>query len=328
MIRRRAFVAGGVALLVTPLGTRAQQAHGVRRIGILGTGHRPLAGEFARSQFVVRLTELGWTEGQNIAIERAYAEGRVDRLPELGAGLVRGGVEVIVAMAPEDVAAAMKATGVIPIVMVWPGDPVALGFVQSLARPGGNVTGLSWAPDIAVTEKAVEILKEAVPSVVRIAVLWNRDNRSHALYLQACRRAIGRMGARYVSLAVQRAEDFEDAFTRAHRERADAVVVFPDPLTVPNHKRITDLALAHRLPTMVTSRLRFDDALLVFGAKVSENLRLAAEYVDRLLRGAQPGSLPVQQPTAVELVVNLKVAKALGLTIPQSVLLRADQVIE
>lgn len=322
LIDRRAFVATTVCALAVPLTGLAQQAGKVYRVGYLSVGRPPTSG------FVERLRELGYIEGQNLQIEYRHWGSRPDRIEELAADLVRAKVDVILATGPDDVAGAMKATRTIPIVMVFPGDPVELGFVRSLAKPGGNVTGMSWAPDITLTEKAVEILKEAVPAARTIGVLWNQNNRSHPLYADAARRATERLAAKYVSLGVRRADDFQGAFRQAARQGVDSLVVFPDPLTVPNHKQITDLALSYRLPILVTSKLRFDDALLSFGAKVSENPRRAAEYVDRILKGAPPGTLAIEQPTVVELIVNKRTAKALGLTIPASLLLRADQVIE
>jgi putative tryptophan/tyrosine transport system substrate-binding protein len=324
VIRRRAFVAGIAAIAVAARRSTAvaQQVAKVHRIGYLSVA-RP-----ATSPFMERLKELGYSEGRNIEMECRSWGGRPELLDQLAASLVEAKVDVIVALSPNDIAAAMKATRTIPIVMVYPGDPVAMGFVHSLGRPGGNVTGLSWAPDVTVTEKAVEILKIAVPSARTIGVLWNTRNRSHPLYVKIVRRAIEKMGAAYVSVEISKAEDLEDAFRHAKRQQTDALVIFPDPLTVPNHRRITNLALAERLPTMVTSKFRFDDALFAFGAKVSENPRKAADYVDRILKGAEPSTLPVEQPAAIEFVINLKTARALGLTIPPSLLLRSDQVIE
>jgi putative ABC transport system substrate-binding protein len=322
VIDRRAFVATTVCILAVPLTGLAPQAGRVYRIGYLSVGRPPTSG------FVERLRELGYIEGQNLHIEYRHWGSRPDRIEELAADLVRAKVDVILATGPDDVAGAMKATRTIPIVMVFPGDPVELGFVRSLARPGGNVTGMSWAPDITLTEKAVEILKEAVPAARTIGVLWNQNNRSHPLYADAARRATQRLATTYVSLGVRGAADFPGAFREAARQGVDGIVVFPDPLTVPNHKQITDLALSHRLPLLVTSKLRFDSALLIFGAKVSDNPRRAAEYVDRIFNGAAPGALPIEQPTVVELIVNKRTAAALGLTIPSSLLLRADQVIE
>ena len=319
---RRRFIAGAVALLATPLAAAAQPTAKIYRVGYLSVALG------AKNRFIERLKELGYVEGRNLRMEYRQWGSRPDRIEDLAADLVKMEVDVIVAFGPDDIAAAIKATRTIPIVMVWPGDPVAMGFVRSLGHPGGNVTGMSWAPAVTLTEKAVQMLKEAVPSSRTIGVLWNENNRSHPGYLDATRRAIEQVGASYVSLGVRTVDDLDDRLRRAARERAAAVVIFPDPLTVPASQRITDLALKHRLPTMVTAKLRFDDALLVYGAKVSESPQRAADYVDRILKGSRPSTLPVEQPATIEFIVNLKTARALGLTIPPSVLLRATEVIE
>jgi putative ABC transport system substrate-binding protein len=274
------------------------------------------------------LRELGWIEGKNIAFERRYAENRLDRLPALAAELVDLKVDVIVAAGTLAPLAAKRATTTIPIVMTAAGDPVGSGLVPNLARPGGNVTGLSlMVPDLG--GKRLELLKELLPRMSRVAVLWNAANPYPALVFKETERAAQTLGIEVQSLEVREPNDFGNAFEAAERHQPDALIMVEDPLTIDFRKQIADFALTHRLPAMNGFR-QFVDAggLMAYGASLSDLLRRAAGYVDKILRGAKPSDLPVEQPTKFELVINLKTAKALGIEIPPMLLARADEVIE
>ena len=330
MITRRVFVgalAGGI--VAAPLAAEAQQAGKVYRIGILA--NVPLTdsqGARLWGAFIQGLRELGYVEGKNITIEWRFSEGKYERLPELAADLARLKVDVIVAPATQNVAVAKQATGTIPIVMTGSGDPVGSGLVVSLARPGGNVTGLSvLAPEIV--GKQLELLKEIVPKVSRVAVLWNPTNTSHPLLLREAKVAARSLGVQLHILEARGPEEVESAFATMTRERAGALLVPTDGMFLLHRARIAELAAKHRLPAMYGLR-EFVDAggLMVYGASLRDSFRRAATYVDKILKGAKPGDLPVEQPTKFELIINLKTAKALGLTIPQSLLLRADEVIQ
>ncbi len=328
MITRRDFVGtltGG--LLAAPLAAEAQQAGKVYRIGILG--NVPLTDpEGARvwGAFIQGLRELGYEEGRNITIEFRSSDGKYERLPALAAELVRLKVDVIVAPAAQNVLAAEQATRTIPIVMTY-GDPIASGLVASLARPGGNVTGLSGlAPEIV--GKQLELLKEIVPKVSRVAVLWNPANQSHPPLLREAEVAARSLRVQLQTLEVRGPDDFETAFAAVTRERAGALLVPADGMFLLNRIRIADLAARTRLPVMYGLREYVDaGGLVVYAPSIRDSFRHAASYVAKILKGAKPGDLPVEQPTKFELVINLKTAKALGLTIPQSLLLRADEVI-
>ena len=278
--------------------------------------------------FRLGLRDLGWVEGKNISIEYRYAEGRSDRLPELAADLVRLKVDVIVASVTSDALAAQKATRAIPIVIAAPSDPVATGLVESLARPGGNITGLSqMAPELA--GKRLELLKEIVPKLSRVAVLWNPQGVGATLNWKEIQPPARQLGVQLHSLEVRSPNEFDKAFEDATRARAGALAIMADPVIVTNLKRIADLAAKSRLPSIFHSS-EFADAggLVAYGPDRADLFRRAATFVDKILKGAKPADLPVEQPTKFELVVNLKTAKALGITIPQSVRFRADRVIE
>jgi putative ABC transport system substrate-binding protein len=272
--------------------------------------------------------ELGYVEGETIALEVRWAEGRYERMPELVAEMVRLKVDVLVVAATPGALAAKKATTTIPVVMVGVGDPVGSGLVASLARPGGNLTGLSLlTPEIS--GKRLQLLKEVVPKVSRVAVLRNPNNQIHAVFWQETQGAARKLGVQLQALEVRGPEDFDGAFRASTRERAGALFVFDDGLTLGYRTWIVALAAKARLPAIYGFR-EFPDVggLMSYGANFPDLFRRTAAYVDKILKGAKPADLPVEQPTRFEMVVNLKAAKALKLTIPQSVLIRADQVIQ
>jgi putative ABC transport system substrate-binding protein len=268
-------------------------------------------------------------EGENLVIERRWAEGRVERFPSLAAELVRLKVEVIVAGPTPPAVAAKNATGTIPIVMWGVGDPVGQGLVASLARPGGNVTGLSFSVGWETFGKGLELLKETVPKVRRVAVLSNPANASHALAIENVKVAARSLGVQLQLLEARGPEEFEGAFAAMAKERVAALLVPTDPVFFLHRARLAELAAKNRLPSVHSLREYVEaGGLMSYGPSLLDLLRRAATFVDKILKGAKPADLPVEQPTKFELVINLKTAKALGLTIPQSLLLRTDQVIE
>ncbi|MBI4562226.1 MAG: ABC transporter substrate-binding protein [Candidatus Rokubacteria bacterium] len=320
-------VALAVGLVVAPPTVNARQAARVHRIGVLLPG-RPEPSPSLDS-FRQALRELGYVEGQNLAIEYRWAEGRSDRLADLAAELARLPVDVIITSTAPAIQAARQATSTIPIVMATVGDPVVTGLVASLARPGGNITGLSLiAPELA--GKRLELLKETVPKLSRLALLWNSASLAMRHTFREAQVAARTLGVGLQSLEVQGdPEDFERAFAAIPRERPDALFVTLDPFTSLHRKRIAELAAKHRLPAMYELRAFVDaGGLMSYGPSVPDLWRRAGSYVDKILRGAKPADLPVEQPTRFELVINLKTAKSLGLTIPQSVMIRADHVIQ
>jgi len=274
------------------------------------------------------MRELGWVEGKNVAIEGRYADNRLERLPILAAELVRLNVDLIVAIGTLAPLAAKQATSTIPIVMTSAGSPVESGLVASLARPGGNITGMSlMAPDVA--GKRLELLKELLPQFARVAVLWNAANPYSANVFKEMQVAGRALGVQVQSLGVRNPEDLDSAFEAARRQHPDALVSVEDPFTNSYRKRITDFAIAAHLPSLYGIREDVGAGGLVsYGANLADLYRRAAGYVDKILKGAKPADLPVQQPTTFELVINLKTARTLGLEMPASVLARADEVIE
>src|SRR5262245_39873580 len=328
MSSRRKFITllgGGVA--AWPLAARAQQARKTHTIGFLS----PSMAVFTPYRTVLfnTLRELGWIEGQNIAIERRYAENRLERLPELAAELVHLNVDVIVASGTLGPLAAKRATSTIPIVMTAAGDPLGSGLIANLAHPGGNVTGLSlMVPDIA--GKRLELLKEILPRLVRVAVIWNAGNPYPAIVFKEIQAAAAqRLGIEVQSLEVRSPDDFNGAFEKARRQRPDALLDVEDPLTNSLHKRIIEFAAAEQLPSLHGIGEEVEaGALISYGASIPDLFRRAAGYVDKILKGAKPADLPVEQPTKFELVINVKTAKALGLDVPPMLLARADKVIE
>jgi putative tryptophan/tyrosine transport system substrate-binding protein len=327
MKRRRfiAVVAGG--LLATPLAAEAQQAGKMYRIGMLETTSVALNAANLEA-FRQGLRELGYVERQDYAIEYRSADSRPDRFPDLAAELVRLKVDLIVTRGTTGALAAKNVTRTIPIVMATSGDPVAAGLVASLARPGGNVTGLS-SINAELVGKRLGLLKEAIPRIARIAVVLNLSNPTLVTQRKQMDVAARSLGFQTQFLDVRKPEDLGRAFDTAVKQRADAVHVGLDFLAQSNLGRIVDLAAKHRLPTIYSTR-DFVDAggLMAYGVSRLEVYRHAATYVDKILKGAKPADLPVEQPTKFELVINLKTAKALGLTIPPSLLQRADEVIE
>jgi len=274
------------------------------------------------------LRELGYVEGKNLDILFRWAEGRDERLPSLVAELIQLNVDLIVSSAPAATRAAKEATTTIPIVMVTVADPVAFGFVRSLARPGGNITGFAFQhPELS--GKRLALLKETIPKLSRVAVLWNADNPYKAVDMKEVEAAAAELGVMLQSLAVRGVDGFDSAFEAARHGRAGCIITLEDPFTITHRARIVELARKHRLPALYGRRLYVDaGGLMSYGPDPIDQYRRAAIYVDRILNGTKPSDLPVEQPTKFELAVNLKTAKALGLTIPPSLLQRADQVIE
>ena len=326
-IRRREFIAllGGAAV-GWPLAARAQQAGKLPTIGFLGQTTHSGGSEWVAA-FVQRLHELGWNEGRTIAIEYRWAEGREERFAELAAELVRLKVDVIVTSGTPQVLAAKQATSVIPIVFATAGDPVGNNLVASLARPGGNVTGLSNL--ISETGgKRLEFLREVVPGLRRLAILANVSNPAVVLDMGDVQAAARTLGLEVTTLEIRRAQDIVPAF-EALNGRAEALYVSSDALVNANRIRINILAVGARLPTMHGSGDYVEaGGLMSYGVNFPDQFRRTADYVDKILRGAKPGDIPVEQPTKFDLIINLTTAKALGLTIPESFLLRADEVIE
>ena len=327
MTTRRAFIgtlAGG--LLAAPLAAAAQQAAKVPRIGYMWAGNLAL-----REAFLQGLRDLGYVEGRNVVIEYRDPEGKFDRLPALAADLVALKVDVIVVTSTPAALAAKQATRTIPIVFTWAADPVGSGLVTSLARPGGNVTGLSLlAPELV--GKRLELLKQAVPGGSRVAALWlpgYLGERTEKDMLEAADVAARALGVRLQVVEARGPEDFDRAFSDMTRARAGAVTVQSTGIFFIERQRLVDLAAKNRLPAMYLVR-EFVDAggLMSYGANVADLHRRAATYVDKILKGAKPADLPVEQPTKFELVINAKTAKALGLSIPPSLLQRADEVIQ
>jgi putative ABC transport system substrate-binding protein len=330
-VDRRTFI-GSVAsgLLATPIAVVAQQAAKVPRIGMLLSGSAPSPGQPSPflDAFRAGLRELSYVEGQNIVIEYRWSEGRDERFSELAADLVRLNVAVIVTQGSPAVRAAKAATSTIPIVMAFVGDPVGLGVAASLARPGANVTGLSLL-DEDLDGKRIELLKAVVPGLTRLAMLWSANDLGMTLAYSRVEVAARALGLSVQSLELRGADDLPGAFDAARRGRAEALIVTAQPFTQRLRAQILDLVAQHRLPAMYTLRA-FADAggLMAYGTSLSDLFRRSASYVDKILRGAKPADLPIEQPTKFELVINLKTAKALGVAIPQSVLLRADEVIQ
>jgi putative ABC transport system substrate-binding protein len=318
--------------MATPLAVDGQQAGKVSRgriprVGILS----PLTSTTAAddiSAFRQGIRDLGYIDGRDITIEARWAEGRLDRLQPLAAELVQLKVDVIVTNSDPAIRAVKEATARIPIVVAIAGDLVAAGHAVSLARPGGQVTGfVDMAQDVGA--KRVELLKELVPSVTRIGVLWNGASPPKARELKEIEATARGRGLTIESLAVRDSEDIGRQFNRAVRERIGAILVLPDPLTTGDGKRIARLAMEARLPTMFGLRDSVDaGGLMAYGPSRSALYRGAAVYVDKILKGAKPGDLAVAQPTTFELIINLKTANALGLTIPQSLLIRAPEIIQ
>jgi putative tryptophan/tyrosine transport system substrate-binding protein len=326
MRRRKLITLLGGTALAWPLVARAQQPAKLPTIGYLGPATRTLDSE-RLAAFVKRLRDLGWIEDRTIAIEYRWAEGRNERLAETATEFVRLKMDVIVTSATPPSVAVKQATSVIPIVFAAVGDPVGAGVVESLARPGGNATGLSLQQTDAAG-KRIELLREVVPGLRRLAIMANSGSRSVLLDMREAQAATRVLGLEAVTSDIRLPEDITPAFD-ALKGRVDAIYVCNDPLAVTNRVRINTLALGMRLPTMFGAR-EFVEAggLMSYGANFPELYRRAAELVDKILRGAKPADLPVEQPTKFDLVINLTTAKALGLGLSPTLLARADEVIE
>ena len=328
MDRRRFLLTSLAGVFSAPLVVEAQRAAGPRSIGYLSSNSA------SRTQHLVAafrqgLRELGYVEGQNINIEYRFAEGKFERLPAFAAELVELNLDVIVATPTNAALAAKSSTATIPIVMVNAGDPVGVGLVASLARPGGNVTGLSYSPGLEIVGKGLELFKQAIPNVRLVAVLWNPDNKASALGLRDLKAAARSYGIRLQFIEAREPNELDAAFVTIRSARLEALLVVADTMFIVHRARLADLAVKNRLPSMYGVRENVEaGGLMSYGPNSVANYRRAAAFVDKILKGAKPADLPVEQPTTVELVLNLKTAKALGLTIPPSLLARADHVIE
>jgi putative ABC transport system substrate-binding protein len=320
-------VALTLGMLVAPLTAGAQPAAKVPRIGVLHPG-TPAAVSQNVEAFRQGLRERGYVEGQNIVVERRFGDAKPERMAEVAAELVRLKVDVIVTSTDGAIAAVKQQTRTIPIVMANSTDPVGTGFVASLARPSGNVTGLtSLSPELSA--KKLELLKEVVPGLSRVAIMWNPDVRGAVLVYKETQSAAGSLQLQLQSVEVSRADDFERAFSALTTGRAEALIVVNSPFAFAVRDQVASLAQKHRLPSMYGLREYVDaGGLIAYGSNLADGWRRAATYVDKIIKGAKPGDLPVEQPTKFELVINLKTAKALGLTIPPSLLRRADHVIQ
>ena len=325
-MKRRDFITllGGAA--AWPLVARAQRAGKLPTIGFLGATTPALQSQLTVA-FLERLRELGWIEGHSVAIEYRWAEGRSERFAEIAAEFVRLKVDVIVTSGTPPVLAAKQATSVIPIVFAAAGDPVGTGLVASVARPGGNVTGLSLQ-QTDTAGKRLELLREVVPGLRRLAIMANSDNLANVLDMREAQAAARALGLDVVTSDIRRPEDIAPAF-EALKEWVDALYVSGDQILNTNRMRVAVLALGARLPTMYSIREHIETGgLMYYGPNLADLYRRSADFVDKILRGTKPGDLPVEQPTKFDLVINLTTARALGLKIPESFLLRADEVIE
>ena len=322
MMHRRDFVIGLGAVLAAPLVAEAQQTGHIYRVGILESSA-------LWEPFHQRLRELGYVEGRNLIVEnRSVTEGKPEQISVMAQQLVKMKVDVIVTAGAVATGAARRATTTIPIVMIAVGDPVGIGLVQSLARPGGNVTGSSvLGPETAM--KRVELLKELVPRLAKFALIWNASNPANLIYERDTSNAARVLHVTMQSVPVTHPGQLEQAFAAVERERPSAMIVSGDLILQPHMGRVIDFARRTQLPVMYQNPEQAKSGgLLAYGANFAELFRRGAEYTDKVLKGVKPAELPVEQPTKFELVINLKTARALGLTIPSSLLQRADQVIE
>jgi putative ABC transport system substrate-binding protein len=318
-----------LSLTLAPLGVGAQQTGKVWRIGVLG-GSPPTTPEAIRpwEALLLGLRELGYNEGQNIVIERRWAGGRAERYHELAAELVAWKPDVLVVAFTPSVNAAKRATSTIPIVMAIAGDPVGTGLVASLARPGGNITGMSLQNSPELAGKRLQILTEAFPNVSRVGLLVNRTLPHRDFIWRDLQRAASAVGVKLEPLEVLGPEDFAGGLKSKAAETFQALVVHPDPLAFSHRREIAEFGVRKKIPVMAAYGFAEAGCLMSFDAYWPDLFRRSASHIDKILKGAKPADLPIEQPTKFELVINLKTAKALGLTIPQSLLLRADQVIQ
>ena len=319
---------GLLAASTLPAVANAQQPGKVYRIGYLSAPSRESVSRGVEA-FLMALRDLGWVEGRNVVVEFRWADGKVERLPDLAAELVRLKVDVIVAPAGSAVQAAKNATSSIPIVMIFPNDPVASGLVASLARPGGNVTGTTFTSGPEIFGKQLQLLKEAVPRALRVAVLGNPSDPEWASHMSEVDAAARAMGLKLQRVEVRGPEEFDAAFAAMARERAEALLVQGSSTFLVNRIRLAELAVKGRLPTMTNFREMVEaGSLMAYGVNMADFIGRSAVFVDKILKGAKPADLAVEQPTKFELAINLKTAKGLGLTIPPSVLARADELIQ
>ena len=324
-MNRRAFVTGLGAMLAVPLVAEAQQPGQIYRIGFLsGTA----ADAVPLPKLRANLRELGYVEGKTIALEYRFAGDKNERLPGLAAELVRSKVDIIVAHGSPAIHAAKEATSTIPVVMLGSGDPVGAGFVASLARPGGNITGVSNT-DVGVAAKRLELLKAALPKLSRMVALRNPTNPAAELLFRETQAAGRTLGIEIDLIDVRDPGELERAFSMMANARAEALNSIADPMFLSQRRRIANLALTKRLPSVFARSENVEaGGLMSYGASLGDVYQHAATYVDKILKGTKPADLPVEQPTKFELIINLKTAKALGLTVPPSLLARADEVIE
>ena len=323
---RRTFLATmGIGTLAAPLAAEAQQAGKVWRIGYVVAGAEPTSLNMA---FIRALPRVGLVEGKNVIVERRYMGGRESQYPEVFAELERT-MDVIVATGPPAALAARKVVTKVPVVFALVGDPVAIGLVQSLARPGGNFTGVAFDASPEIAAKRLELLKEAAPALGRVAALWSSTHPVGIPALQQLEAAASKLRVTVESFDVRRPQDFGAIFSQIQKAHYEGVLIIGGPVNVIHQKRIIEFAATQQLPVISISRDYVEEGgLMAYGPSIAANIAYTAHYVDKILKGAKPSDLPVEQPTKFELVINLKTAKALGLTIPQSLLLRADQVIE
>jgi len=326
--RRKILVALGAGLFTAPLAAGAQPTGKVYRIGFIATAPRNEIEHLIKA-LDEGLRELGYVEGRNVVFERRFADGKQERLAALAVELVQSKVDIIVSGSNPVIAAIRQATATIPVVMGVSRDPVGSGFIASLARPGGNITGLANDPAPEIMGKNLELLKEAAPRVSRVAFLWNPVPAGAAIYKNAVETAARNLGVTLQSVEIRAENEFESAFAAMIRERVNGVVVTSDPIFLGSRSQLVRLAGRHRLPTVYVQR-EFVEAggLMSYGGNLAYQFRRAAVYVDKILKGAKPADLPVEQPTQFDLVVNMRTAKDLGIKIPNSVLALATKVIE
>jgi len=329
VIDRRVFISAMAGcLLAAPRASDAQQAGKVYRIGLLDGSESDAGRQVRWNAFHQRMRELGYVEGQNVSFERRWAQTDLDRVQKLAAELVGLKVEIIVVSGGAAAIAAKEATSTIPIVMTSVADPVAIGLVASLRQPGGNITGMT-SIFIELAGKRVELLKTIAPRASRIAILWDGTSPGSRLGVQETEAAAKTVGLTTQGVPVRSPAEFEAAFATVVRDRAGALIISGSSIFFPHRKHVAELAVKHRLPTVANGREYVEAGILAsYGPDYPDLYRRAATFVDKILKGAKPGDLPVEQPTKFELIINMKTAKALGLTIPQSLLGRADEVIQ
>jgi putative ABC transport system substrate-binding protein len=336
VISRRGFLTG-VAIGLAPIGAaahaqeyKAQQVGKVARIGVLGDTSPPVETSYSGiAAFLQGLRDLGYKEGRQVTIEYRWAEGQRDRLADLAADLVRSRVDVVLALGPASAQAAKNATTTTPIVFVGSGDPIAEGLVSSLARPGGNVTGLALIAGLDIVGKRLALLKEVVPGVTRMAMLWNPTNPSHVPALKEVPGIARSLRVELRAIAARGPEEFDGAFAAMRKLRVGGLLVLADGVFVLQAARLVSLSAESHLPTIYGNRTFTEDGgLMSYQGSFVTMYRRAASVVDKILKGAKPSDIPVEQPTQIELIINLKTAKALGLTIPPSLLGRADELIQ